>query len=114
MFRLRGNIRSLIGMSFRQKGWSKKSKTMAILGCSFSELEAHLIVTAINNYGYWSDTESYHIDHIKPIATTLTEDELIALSHYSNLQFLYPPDNISKSDCVDWDISKVKKLRKTP
>lgn len=73
-----------------------------MIGCDFQTLEIHLIQTALKNYGMWLDCNEYHIDHIVPISSATSEDELIKLSHYTNLQYLTPYDNLSKSDRLDW------------
>jgi hypothetical protein len=45
---------------------------------------------SFDNYGQW------HIDHIIPLATAKTEQDVYTLSHYTNLQPLWAKDNISK------------------
>lgn len=98
LFKLSGNIRNLIRNSFNNKGWSKATRTQSILGCDFVTLEAHLISTALKNYGYWLDCQEYHIDHIIPVSSATTEEELLKLNHYTNLQYLTPEDNLKKSN----------------
>jgi Arc/MetJ family transcription regulator len=96
LFRLSRNVRSALRKSFKSKGWTKTSSTAAMLGCSFPELEAHLIATAVKNYGMWLDTDRFHIDHVIPLATAKTPEDIKALNHYSNLQWLTPKDNLAK------------------
>jgi hypothetical protein len=96
LYRFKTTLRDLVKKSMRKKGWSKDTKSEEIIGCSFAQLQAHLIVTAINNYGYWIDCEQYHIDHIRPMASAKTNDEAIALNHWSNFQYLRPIDNLKK------------------
>lgn len=105
LFKLVHYTRSLIRGCFRRKGWKKSSKTQEVLGCDFATLDSHLTITALNNYGFWSEYESYHIDHIVPISTAKNEQELIALNRYTNLQYLYPQDNLKKSDRLDWGLT---------
>ena len=45
-----------------------------------------------DNYGQWE------IDHIKPLSLATTEDEVIKLCHYKNLQPLWKIDNLNKSN----------------
>lgn len=47
-----------------------------------------------NNHGKW------HIDHIIPLSSANTEEELIKLCHYSNLQPLWAKDNLSKGNKI--------------
>ena len=105
VFKLKGNIRTLIRHSFINKGYSKKSKTCEILGCSFEFFKNHLEDSAIRNYGFYDPDFIYHIDHIIPLATAKTEEEVIKINHYSNLQYLTPEDNLKKSDKIDWTLS---------
>lgn len=98
LFAYRNRIACLISMYLKKGGWKKKSKTQDIIGCDFATFEAHLILSAMKNYGMWLDSEPYHIDHIKPVSLATTEAELIQLNHYLNLQLLTPEDNLRKSD----------------
>ena len=93
LFKLRNNIRGLIGLSIKNKGLKKKSKTAEILGCSFGEFKLHLenqFEPWMNwdNYGLYNGTENYgwDIDHIKPSSLAINEEELLKLNHFSNLQ----------------------------
>jgi hypothetical protein len=45
-----------------------------------------------DNYGLWE------IDHIKPLSLASTEDEVIMLCEYKNLQPLWKEDNNKKGD----------------
>ena len=44
------------------------------------------------NYGEW------HIDHIKPLSTATTEEQVMELNHYTNLQPLWAIENLRKSN----------------
>lgn len=96
LFRLTNNIRSLIGQSFRLKGFSKNSKTAKILGCSFEEFKNHiesLWEPWMNwgNYGNFNGVPTepniaWDIDHVLPSSSAHTEEELLKLNHYTNLK----------------------------
>jgi hypothetical protein len=47
-----------------------------------------------DNYGEW------HIDHIIPLASADTEEEVLKLYHYTNLQPLWAIDNIRKGSKI--------------
>jgi len=100
---LTGNLRTFIGKIFKQNGYTKKSKTYEILGCSFEEFKIHIerqwlltqnldenskVWMTWDNYGKFNNTPNFgwDIDHIKPLSSAKTEDELIKLCHYSNCQ----------------------------
>lgn len=93
MFRLITSIRNLIYNSFYYNGYVKKSKTHEILGCTFEELKRHL-EERFDDWMNWENKGLYNgdfgygwdIDHIVPLSTAETEDDIIKLSHYSNLR----------------------------
>jgi len=93
LYKLTINIRSFILSSLKTKGYIKKSKTNEILGCSFEEFQFHLenkfeSWMSWNNRGLYNGSFNYgwDIDHIIPLSSAKTEDEIIKLNHYSNLQ----------------------------
>jgi hypothetical protein len=96
VYKLQSNVRRLILLTFEKKKFSKQSKTYQILGCSFDELLNHLKETAVKNYGGWHARIPYQIDHIIPISSAKTEDDVIRLNHYTNLQYLTAEDNAKK------------------
>lgn len=98
VFHLKSQVRGLIRDSFKRKHHHKSSYTADIVGCDLDYLCNYLFKTWENNYGQPWNGEPYHIDHIIPLATAETEEEVIKLCHYTNLQLLTPEDNMDKSD----------------
>lgn len=97
-FKFKQTVRSSIYQSFRRGNGTKKCSTREILGCEFEEFRTHLNNTFFNNYGYEYDgKEDVHIDHIIPLATAKTEEDVKRLCHYTNLQLLKASDNLKKS-----------------
>jgi hypothetical protein len=93
LYWLRSNIRSSISTMLNRKGYTKNSKTIEILGCSFEEFFLYLeskFEPWMNwdNRGLYNGTPNYgwDIDHIIPISSGLTEEDIIKLNHYTNLQ----------------------------
>jgi len=103
LYRLMGNLRSLIYISLKNKGYTKRSKTQKLLGADFKTVQTHLVNSAIKNYGSYDPAVTYHIDHIIPCKSATTEDQLIALQYYTNLQYLTVEDNLAKSSKLNWD-----------
>lgn len=95
-FKLKINLRHCIANALRSKSYSKKARSHELLGTDFATVQAHLIATAVRNYGYYDPSIKYHIDHVIPNVSASTEGELIKLQHYTNLQLLYPIDNLKK------------------
>jgi hypothetical protein len=93
LFKLRYVIKGTIRDAFRSTSFIKKNTTLEILGCSIEEFKTYLeskfepwmtwdnkgLYNGVLNYGW-------DIDHIIPTCTAKTEDELIKLNHYTNLQ----------------------------
>ena len=102
LFKMSVNIRHLVANSLRRQGFSKKTRTAKILGCDYDTLWEHLKQTWLENYGTEWDGEDYHIDHIIPLSTAKTEQDIIDLCHYKNLQMLKPEHNLEKKDRLDW------------
>lgn len=100
VFKLKSQMRSAIWDAFYRTGYSKQNKLEQIVGCSNEEFVSHLLTTFKNNYGYDRDGEDVHIDHITPLATANTVDDVISLCHYTNLQLLKPIDNLTKSSKI--------------
>ncbi|MBQ3325998.1 hypothetical protein IJG79_02535 [Candidatus Saccharibacteria bacterium] len=104
LFRLSTQIRNLINKSLKNRGYGKDTHTYEILGCDYETLWEHLKQTWLDNYGTEWDGEDYHIDHIIPLATAKTRQEVIDLCYYENLQLLKPKDNLVKNKSLDWQL----------
>ena len=100
LFKTICGVRALVGGSFSRacKGLYKKSKlTEEILGCSMQEFLKYIENKfqegmTLDNHGKW------HFDHIIPISSAQTLEEIYKLNHYTNFQPLYWEDNLKKSD----------------
>ena len=90
-------MRTMINNALRKKNYTKKSKTQEILGCTYKELKIHIE----NQFDVWMNWDNYgningnhatkinqrwQIDHQIPLSSAKTEEELIKLNHYTNLQ----------------------------
>ena len=101
LFAMKERARKTIADSFSRRGYAKNSKTQEIIGCDWQVFVKHLFKTWEDNYGTVYAGEEYHIDHIVPLSTASTEDEVTKLCHYTNLQLLKPEDNLSKSNKIE-------------
>ena len=93
IFKLKGNIRRGIISVLSRSGFRKKCRTQEILGCSFEQFKQHLESKFEswmnwNNYGLYNGELNYgwDIDHVIPSSSVITEEELLRLNHYTNLQ----------------------------
>lgn len=105
MFALRFKMRSIIRKAFDRNGYTKRSKSQSILGCTFEELKVHLEVQFQPGMS-WENRSEWHIDHIIPLASAKSEEDVIRLNHYTNLQPLWAEDNLRKSDKMDYQPCK--------
>ena len=94
-FRLKHNIGCLIRIAIVKKGFAKTSRTHEVLGCGYEFFKAHIERQFLKGMS-WENRDSWHLDHITPIATAKTEDEVLALNHFSNLRPMWAKDNLSK------------------
>jgi len=82
-------------------------KTLMVLGCSKLELFEYLKIQFSITYGieykdiYFKDL---HIDHKIPLSIGKTEEDLMKLNHYTNLQFLHKTHNMQKKVKLDYII----------
>lgn len=110
LFKLKQIIRKSINQSLRNNGYTKKSRTYDILGSSFEEFKIHLESQfedwmSWDNHGKYNGEEGFgwDIDHIIPISEGKTENEILKLNHYSNLQPLCSKINRDiKRDNLDY------------
>lgn len=104
-FKIKSQLRCMINASFRKKGLNKSKNAINILGISLENMYKYLLKTFKNNYGYeWDGLEKVHIDHIIPLATAKTEEEVIRLCNYKNLQLLKAKDNLQKSSKINYEL----------
>lgn len=108
IFRTETNIRRMLRKSFNKKNWKRTSKTQKIIGCNWEFLYSYLKNGFEKKYGTPIENakEELHIDHIVPLSTAKTEEELIKLNHYTNLQYLYASHNLQKNNSLDWKLEE--------
>jgi hypothetical protein len=95
IFVLINNIRSRLYKYLTKLDITKKNKTFDIVGCNPLQLKEHLEKQFVDGMT-WENKGDWHIDHIIPLSSAKTEDELYKLCHYTNLQPLWAIDNIKK------------------
>lgn len=93
LYKLRCNISTAIVECIKRSGNVKRSKTFEILGCTIDEFKIYLESKfeswmTWDNYGLYDGNfnTGWDIDHIIPNSNATTEDEVIKLNHYTNLQ----------------------------
>ena len=93
VFKLRTNMTASISKAIKRKNWKKTSKTEQMLGCSFEQFKQH-IESKFESWMTWDNRGLYNglpnygwdVDHIIPVSSAKTIEELHKLCHYTNLQ----------------------------
>lgn len=92
-YRISTKIRSLISQIFKNRDLKKNNKTLKILGCSFEEFKIHIE----NQFLPWMNWGNsginigeydmfWQLDHIIPMCSAKTEEDVYLLNHWSNFQ----------------------------
>lgn len=110
LYRVKRSVRNLIKCSLYQKKFTKNSRTFEVLGCSYEEFREHIESQFLDwmswdNYGVYNGKEKcgWEYDHIVPVSSAESEEDIIRLNHYSNIQPLCSYINRDvKRDIIDW------------
>jgi hypothetical protein len=113
LFKCKCLVRNAVREGFRKRSFHKKHKTDQILKCSF-EYFFNYLKKQFKEGMIWKNHGEWEIDHIVPLSLAETEEDVIALSHYSNFQPLWKEENgpAGKGDKLILDmISPENKIR---
>lgn len=93
LYKLKINISGLIAISIKKRGYYKNTKTINILGCTPEFFKSYLeskweAWMNWNNHGKYNGelNHGWDIDHIIPVSSATSEEEVLKLNHYTNLQ----------------------------
>jgi hypothetical protein len=95
--KLRCNLGHRIYMFLTSKSQTKNKKTEEMIGCDFIFIKNYLALKFTEGMS-WENYGKWHIDHIIPLSSATTEEELYKLCHYTNLQPLWAEDNMKKGN----------------
>jgi len=79
--------------------YTNKCRLYSITGLDSNSLVRHLYSTFEMTYGIprgWINLKDVEIDHIIPLHTAKTMEDVKRLNHHTNLQLLLKEDNVSK------------------
>jgi len=93
LFKMKESVRNTIRRTIKSQGFKKNSNTEKILGCSYLDFKIHIESQFKNwmsyeNYGKYNGefNHGWDLDHIIPSSMAKTEEDIIKLNHYTNLQ----------------------------
>lgn len=111
LFAIKHRLRTLVRNSFRKKGYSRfESRTEEIVGINYNEFKIYMESKFVDGMS-WENRGEWHIDHIIPLSAAKSQEELIALSHYTNLQPLWAMDNLKKGGKIISNEEAIEKLK---
>jgi hypothetical protein len=99
VFKLTFTVRSRIRKFLKLTNSIKLGQTFDLIGCTPQELIKY-IENLFTDGMNWGNHGEWHIDHIVPLSSAKTKEDLMKLCHYTNLQPLWAKDNLSKSDKI--------------
>lgn len=101
IYRLSHNVRGRIYTFLKNNNnITKNNKTFEIIGCSPEFLKEHIEKQFTKGMSWDLMGKYIHIDHIIPLSSAKTEEEVYKLCHYTNLQPLWAKDNLKKSNKI--------------
>jgi hypothetical protein len=100
LFKLKQLVRHRIGMFMKINNMKKTNKTFDIVGCSPEFLKEHLEKQFKEGMTWEKMGKEIHIDHIIPLSSAKTEEDIYKLCHYTNLQPLWAQENLSKGNRI--------------
>ena len=86
IFKLKYIVGRFIRNSLKCKGLSKNKKTIDILGCDIQFFKNYIENMFVDNMSWENYGKVWDIDHIIPLSTAVTEEDVLKLNHYINLQ----------------------------
>lgn len=100
IFKLKSNLNVRIRLFMKSVNIIKNNSTLDIIGCSPQFLKEYIENQFTEGMSWKLMGKHIHIDHIIPLSSAKTEEELYKLCHYSNLQPLWAKDNLKKSNKI--------------
>jgi hypothetical protein len=95
IFHISQKLRARLRDYLKKNEISKKNKTFVIIGCSPENLKKYLEEKFYEGMS-WDNRNLWDIDHIIPLSSSKTIEDVEKLSHYTNLQPMWRIENLKK------------------
>lgn len=102
LYKLKINARNRIKHFIKSSNFNiKTNNTFNIVGCTPEELKIY-IENQFSDGMSWDNHNhiGWHIDHIIPLSSAKTEEDVYRLCHYTNLQPLWCEENYKKGKTI--------------
>jgi hypothetical protein len=93
----KSRMRHRVREAMKRGQFKKTSSTRDMIGCNWDELRSH-IENKFSTGMSWENKSEWEIDHIIPLSSASSEEEIKKLCAWHNLQPLWKADNRSKGD----------------
>jgi hypothetical protein len=100
LFKLKSNMRNRVKKFLKLNNIHSENRTFDIVGCEPKFLKEYIEQKFTEGMCWDLVGKEIHIDHIIPLSSANTEEDIYKLCHYTNLQPLWAKDNMSKSDKI--------------
>lgn len=100
VYRMKVRVKSRLAKALKARGWSKTDATKNMLGCGYQEFVEH-IEKNFSSGMTWENRDKWHLDHIIPLATAKTKEDIVRLTHHSNLRPMWARDNMAKGAKIE-------------
>ena len=93
LYRIKNNLSVSIRRAFKNLNYSKNTKVYDAIGCSQEDFKSY-IESKFEDWMNWDNHGLYNgdfnygwdLDHLIPLSNAKTEEDIIKLNHYTNLQ----------------------------
>ena len=111
ILKLKKTVRCRFYSFYKKSGKLKPSKTLDVLGCDW-EFYKKYIEDQFEDWMTWDNhgLKTWHIDHIIPLNTAETEEDLLKLFHYTNTRPLSASENYSRGK-YGLDVERTPKVK---
>lgn len=96
---LKNRINGAIRRGVKRIGKIKSKFTIDVLGCSIEFFKEYIEAKFIEGMT-WDNFGQWELDHIIPLASARTEEDVYKLSYYTNFQPLWKEENMKKYDKI--------------